>query len=135
MLLSTKHKKTTSKLTGLIPSVDSKPLLLRICDECYEMLTTSIAKAEEHNIVVVYCPHHCVLINVALEEGEPIGVIMSGPLTEEEAKAKIESEYDFASTNIIVEAIRDERDPPVRSRMLFLASSARADLISIRFLL
>jgi replicative DNA helicase len=41
----------------------------------------------------------------------------------------------LAGSKLIIDDFMDEGDPPVRSRMLFLASSARGDLNGIRFLL
>jgi len=42
---------------------------------------------------------------------------------------------EYFKVDISIEAIRDERDPPVKCVRFLLALSARADLISIRFLL
>jgi hypothetical protein len=89
--------KPKSKLAGVLPHEEDKPLMLRICDQCYESLNQSIIHANQHDLVAVHCPHYLVLLEVALNEGKPIGVIMSGPLSEDEAKLKIDSEFYFNS--------------------------------------
>jgi hypothetical protein len=97
-LLKKKPKeKTKSRLAGVLSHDERMPLMLRICDECYAALTISIANADQHNLVAVHCPHYSVLMEVALIDGDPIGVVMTGPITEEEAKAKIDGEFDFNS--------------------------------------
>jgi len=86
-LLKKKTKdKPKSKLAGVLPHDEPLPLMLRICDECYATLAMSIANADQHNLVAVHCPHYSVLMEVVLIDGNPIGVVMTGPITEDEAK-------------------------------------------------
>lgn len=65
------------------------PLLPRVCNACYDLLTEAIANAGSHNKVAMHCPHTMVLVEVELLNGMPLGVISTGPITQDEANAKI----------------------------------------------
>lgn len=93
-----KNKKKQSSLTGILNAVDKQPMVPRICDECYDILTESIAAAGYNNMVAVHCPHYMVLMEVELVDGAPLGVVMTGPITKDEADEKINSAFGFESS-------------------------------------
>ena len=89
-------RRERSPLANLINTDEQKqPLVPRICYECYELLTEAIANADHHTMVATHCPHYMTLTEVELHEGVPLGTIISGPLTREEAEAKINESFDF----------------------------------------
>jgi hypothetical protein len=81
--------KPRSRLSALMPVESAQPLTPCICNACYDTLSTSIDNAEDNNIIAVYCPHYKVLMEVTLMEGDPIGVVLTGPILENDAIAYI----------------------------------------------
>lgn len=71
----------------------NQPLMPRICDECYDVLLNAINNAVDNNIAAVHCPHYMVLVEVELADGVPLGVTTTGPITQDEANAKIDESY------------------------------------------
>lgn len=92
------NKRPGSRLSYMTNSVDhQQPLVPRICDECYYLLTEAICEANDQgmNMVAAHCPHYMVLIEVELHEGAPLGVVMTGPITQEESNARINESFGF----------------------------------------
>ncbi len=70
-----------------------QPLVPRICDDCYNQLVKSMVDAGYNAIVAIHCPHYLVLMEVEITEGVPLGVIMTGPISHEEAEANINNAF------------------------------------------
>ena len=86
-------KSRTGLVAHLLDTESSQyPLLPRVCNACYDILTEAILDAGIHNQVAVHCPHTMVLLEVELVDGAPIGIIATGPISQEEANAKINAE-------------------------------------------
>lgn len=86
-------KSKTGLVAHLLDTESNRhPLLPRVCNACYDLLTEAIVDAGHHNQVAVHCPHTMVLVEVELVEGVPLGVSASGPITQDEAHAKINAE-------------------------------------------
>lgn len=91
-----KGKSSTGLVANLLDTESNKhPLMPKVCDDCYAMLNAAIADAGNHNMVAVHCPHTMVLVEVELVDGVPLGVTATGPITHDEANAKINESFGF----------------------------------------
>ena len=82
-----------SSLLDRLKPVDAQPLTPKICDGCYQLLLEAIIEHDHHDFAAVHCPHYMVLMQVELHEGTPLGTILSGPITPEEAESKLHEQF------------------------------------------
>jgi hypothetical protein len=83
-----------SEATSAIEQADDRqPLAPRICDACYDVLSASLDVAGANTLVAVHCPHYRVLMEVDLVDGVPLGVVMTGPISQDEANSMINDQY------------------------------------------
>lgn len=80
--------------SGIEQADDRQPLVPRIRDACYDVLAASLDIAGANTLVAVHCPHYRVLMEVDLVDGVPLGVVMTGPISQDEANSMINDQFE-----------------------------------------
>jgi hypothetical protein len=83
-------KGKSSLVDKLLDAESNKQSLMPcICDDCYDILIKAIIDVGDNNMVAVHCPHHMVLVEIDIADSMPLGVTATGPITQDEANAKV----------------------------------------------